>query len=194
MGFPSRVRLLWLDTGSWWPSWGLAFGCSTNTEPRPESDDPLGPQSARTVFAALGNSHPFADYDDAEQEVGWRVLRSVGSEWEPVGGVGGIIETFPEVGLPRVRKTYAIKSKGIGTTILVQEPEPYVPAGTPTVKDVNVGPWQGQWISYGSVFGFVFLTGESAQGLPITASAFVDGDHYSEDELRTFIESLTFDE
>jgi hypothetical protein len=140
----------------------------------------------------LGDAHPFEDYASAEREVGWQILRSGDSEWEHVGGNGGIIETFPEIGLPQVRVTYAIKAKGLGVVRLSKAPRPYTPHGDGSLTDATIGVWSGQWYRSRSQVGFIFPTSETVDGRAVIASAFADLDRYSEDEFRAFIASLSF--
>ena len=157
---------------------------------------------ARTVPAAIATElaagGPFATTDEAEQIVGYPLLRPRLSVVLP-GDESGIIDVFQEVGLPRVRQGYKLVGNEVYLE-LTQQPETYpqgeLPPGVERpgrTTTRTIGSFEGELWEYEDQISFRFLTGSSIQGVPIQALVVSLGGA-SIGDVERFVESLAFAE
>lgn len=149
-------------------------------------DDPM---PSETFIAALGKVVDFESFDQAEAILGWRALRPDAPNYTLVRH-GGVIRTFPEVGLPRLEQFYA-EDGNPGILQFVQEPESYKSTPPPgEVATASIGPWVGKLWKFGNQAGFEFLSGEMAGDQPVRVTVYGDG--FTTAEIERFVASLDY--
>lgn len=143
---------------------------------------------AGTIFASLGTIVDFQSFEQVQVVLGWTPLRPNGAEYTLVRH-GGIVRTYPEIGLPRLEQFYTVDGRS-GLLQFVQEPTSYrsaAPGGD--VSDATIGSWVGKLWRDGDQAGFMFLSGGVAQdGTQIRASVYGDG--FSTADIRAFVSAL----
>jgi hypothetical protein len=141
-----------------------------------------------TEFASGGK---FYTTDEAEAMVGYRLLRPdpaavvVEPDWE-----GGLVDVFPEIGLPRVRQGFTLLGKDDYLNF-TQEPSTYRTTRYGRVSEQRFGQFDGVLLEDGDNIGFEFLTGESIDGVAIRGLV-ASFQGYSRSDVRRFVESLSF--
>jgi hypothetical protein len=124
--------------------------------------------------------------------VGYRLLRPNPALVVP-SREAGLVDVFPEIGLPRVRQDYILVDKRDYLT-LVQEPVTY--PTSPARGEVSLeryGRFDGELRVSGDNISFRFLTGETLGGVEIRGLVSSLQGH-SPDDIRRFVESLSFSE
>ena len=132
---------------------------------------------------------------EAESHAGFRILRIDVTKFPVAKNANiGFVETFPEIGLPRVREG-ALVVPGHDTTLeFVQEPDPY-PKSTDTrgtLTSATFGSFTGTLWQWRDQIAFEFYTGESIKGSAIRAIVYSPGGDYTVDDIRHFVEALYF--
>jgi hypothetical protein len=133
----------------------------------------------------------FDTYDEAERLVGYSLLRPDFALAGVTERTSGIIEVCPETGLPRARQIFAMP--GHETALhFAQEPATYpISRNYPGTLSTEVfGSFEGTLGRYKDEISFQFETGASVNGVAIRA--LVVGNDHSVEDLRRFVESLSF--
>lgn len=145
---------------------------------------------AATVIASFGEIQNIDDPTQAEQTLGWRVLRSNDPRY--TAPVFGALRTFKNT-LPRLEQVrYAIVGHGMPLEV-AEEPESY-PAFdvTPHGHAETLGRWTGTLWENGAQLGFEFYSGETVEGQRIRVSVFGEKGGITVDDVRRFAATLTF--
>lgn len=169
-------------------------GCESDGTPTQEESSGTTTRAA-TVPAAIATEFAsggtFAEADDGELLTGFPLLRADESVFELDRHLG-LVETFPEVGLPRARQTLVVPGKRT-TLEWAQQPATYRTAEPPReVTRVTFGTFEGELWQRAASTCFVFATGATVQDVPIRGSVCSFDDEYSVDDIRRFVESLSF--
>jgi hypothetical protein len=140
------------------------------------------------VYDALTTAGVFKSVDEAEALVGFDLLRP--EALQDSGLVqSGIVETYPEIGLPRVRQVIAIAGHERGLHF-VQQPLPYASQEPPgTLRTAEFGRFEGKLWQWGSQIGFRFETGARVRGTPVIGEVWGEG--FTVEEISHFVDSLT---
>lgn len=160
------------------------------TPGHPSERPPTELAGIATEFA-LGGA--FKTTDEAESMVGYRLLRPEPALLAEVPATrqGGLVDVFPEIGLPRVRQGYILLGKrdNLGFT---QEPATYpAPPRHGRVSQQRFGEFDGELTEDGDNVAFRFLTGESIEGVSIRGVVgTLQG--YAPSDIQRFVESLSF--
>lgn len=126
--------------------------------PANAQDSPVTP--IPVVATELASGSTFSTADDGERLVGFPLVRPDEVSF-PVVSQRGIVETFPEVGLPRARQVVVVPSHQT-TLQITQEPTAY-PQSTPTadvdVSEMTVGMFEGRLEVLRDQICLTFLSG-----------------------------------
>jgi hypothetical protein len=146
------------------------------------------PAQIATEFASGGT---FAEAEDGEALTGFPLLRPEETTF-PLDRHAGLVETFPEVGLPRARQVLVVPGKR-STLEWTQEPATYRTAKPPrSVTRVTFGSFEGELWERDESICFVFATGATIQDIPIRGSVCSFDDEYSVEDIGRFVSSLSF--
>lgn len=173
----------------------------TPPPPEPTSSNPAeqeGRATAAAVFDAFESFGPseFAySFEDAEQRLGWRVLRTTDPRYtfQGAGGFIGVVQKFKN---PLWMFDQQTGYRAIGHQCpvqLSQEPESYLGRKPDNPIVAAVKGWTGELWQSGDDAGFVFFSGEMIEGQRIRVDV---AGHcgYTIDEIRRFVETLHFGE
>ncbi len=129
-------------------------------------------------------------FSSAEAYLGWRVLRSGGNRFaldpQRSGVIDPVIRLMGRLGPPGLILSYAVLARGFALDFS-QAPQAF--SGRPSAEETIAG-FRVRLSSWDNAVGAEFATGESHCGRPIVAAVFGYG--YTLDDLREFIQSLSF--
>lgn len=167
----------------------MASSCGSGgaTEGRENSSQtPFTPAPA--IATQFSNARPFLTANEGQALVGFPLLRPDPFQI-PVSSAKGLIETFPEIGLPRARQTIVIEGQS-SSFEFTQEPMEYPrPILTNSTK-VTIGSFEGDLWQKDDQISFIFETGAVLGGSKIIGVLTVS--EYPYDEFVRLVESLTF--
>ncbi|HET6614653.1 MAG TPA: hypothetical protein VFH62_02095 [Dehalococcoidia bacterium] len=164
------------------------------TSDRRTVSESVTPMTPVPEFATLiTGGRAFSHADDAEPLVGFPLLRP---DERVIGVVSqkGLTETFPEVGLPRARQTFVLKAND-WTLHMTQEPISYPSGSARTdgdVSQIQVGRLDVQLEVFAHDVCMTFVSGAVLQKIPIRVLVCGSPEGFSVDDLREFVESLSF--
>lgn len=143
-----------------------------------------------TVISAFGRLQSLHSLKEAEEQLGWRVLRTNDPRFTL--SLVGALRTFRNT-LPRLEQTkYTMVGHDYPIEI-AQEPESYRTFDVAPYSSIaTIGPWTGLLWTYRAQLGFEFYSGEMVDGQRVRVSVYAERGAVTLDDIRTFVRTLGF--
>ncbi len=143
-----------------------------------------------TVLSSFGRIGIPRSLDEAQRQLGWRVLRTNDPRFTL--SLVGAIRTFRNT-LPRLEQTkYTMVGHSYPIDI-AQEPESYPTFDVAPYSSIEtIGAWTGRLWTYSAQVGFDFYSGETVEGQRVRVSVYGERGAVTLEDIRAFVSTLGF--